>query len=664
MKRLLFLPLLGFAVLSCPLQGAEPPVDYVKDVKPILTRCFACHGAVRQRAKLRLDAIALIRKGGRNGSTIEPGMSGKSLLIAAVLGKDTPRMPPESEGAALTEQQIATLRAWIDQGAKAPDEPIPPDPREHWAFRPLTRPSLPTIRNPQSAIRNPIDLFLEAERQKQGLGANPQAGAGTLLRRVYLDLVGVPPSREELHAFVADTSAGAYERVVDRLLASPQYGERWGRHWMDVWRYSDPFGNGDELRYSQKHIWHWRDWIIESLNSDKGYDRMIQEMLAGDELAPADPKTLRATGYLARNWYKFNRTAWLQDTVEHTAQGFLGLTLRCARCHDHKYDPIAQTDYYRFRAFFEPHDIRIDALPGQRDTSKDGIPRAFDAKSDVPTYLFVRGDDRYPDKDRPLKPGVPSVVAGAEVDVMAVRPTPRDLALALDSAANAATAQARAEVENARYHLQTSEALLRSARETLEALRAKKEPAPPKPAWLSDSFAAARPETWKTIRGQWSYEGGKLVQKELIPWAMITTQQNAPRDLMARLRFKATGGKVYRSVGMSYDVIGDTSFQGVYMSAREGGVQAFHRIDRVEVYPGGRHRAGGAQAQPGSDARFRGARRPAQCVGQRPVEARLQAADATAEWHLRPVDGRCPGRVPRSPRGCPARERHAGGKPE
>src|SRR5215211_2161831 len=177
---------------------------------------------------------------------------------------------------------------------------------------------------------------------------------------------------------------------------------------MDVWRYSDPFGNGEEYRYSQRHVWRWRDWIVESLNADKGYDRMIVEMLAGDEIAPGDRDTLRATGYLARNWYKFNRTAWIQDTVEYTAAGFLGITLRCARCHDHKYDPVSQADYYRFRAVFEPHDVRIDPVAGQPDVNKDGVARAFDKTPEAPTYLFVRGDERNPDKSRTMPPAIPA----------------------------------------------------------------------------------------------------------------------------------------------------------------------------------------------------------------------------------------------------------------
>src|SRR5205085_5459081 len=195
-----------------------------------------------------------------------------------------------------------------------------------------------------------------------------------------------------------DMSANAYEKVVDRLLASPQHGERWGRHWMDVWRYCDPYGSGAELRYSQQYIWRWRDWIIESLNADKGYDRMIQEMLAGDELAPADADVLRATGFLVRNWYKFNRNVWLERTVEHTSKAFLGVTLNCARCHDHFFDPISQKEYYQFRAFFEPHDVRTDRVPGQPNLQKDGLARVYDAKLQAPTYLYVRGNQAQPEK--------------------------------------------------------------------------------------------------------------------------------------------------------------------------------------------------------------------------------------------------------------------------
>jgi hypothetical protein len=277
-------------------------------------------------------------------------------------------------------------------------------------FETVRRPALPGVQN-TAWVRNGIDAFVTVEHEARKLQPRPEAPRAVLLRRVYLDLIGLPPTPEELHAFVADESSDAYEKVVNRLLASPQYGERWGRHWMDVWRYSDWAGWGQQVRDSKPHIWHWRDWIIESLNEDKAYDRMIVEMLAGDELAPDDPDTLRATGYLVRNFKLLSREKWIQDTVDHTAQAFLGVTLGCARCHDHMYDSISQREYYQVRAVFEPHNVRTDRVPGELNLDKNGLPRAYDAELDVKTFLFLRGDERTPAKE-PLPPGVPQLLGG------------------------------------------------------------------------------------------------------------------------------------------------------------------------------------------------------------------------------------------------------------
>ena len=404
-------------ILLAVLTGAAPAVDYARDVKPVLAaRCTSCHGAIRQKAGLRLDVAALIRRGGDSGPAIEPGQSAESLLIERVTAAEiSERMPPESEGVPLSPAEVATLRAWIDQGANAPPEPIPKDPRRHWAYQPPQRPAIPRTAG-SSWARNSIDAFLTAAHQARGLKPASTVEKDLWLRRVFLDLIGLPPSRDQIHAFRADQAPDAEERVLDRLLSDPRYGERWGRHWMDVWRYSDWYGLGAEIRFSHPHLWHWRDWIVESLNADKGYDGMILEMLAGDELAPDDPDTVRATGFLARNWDIFNRNVWLASTVEHTARAFLGVTLQCARCHDHKFDPIAQADYYRFRAFFEPYHLRIDRVPGEPDRTKAGIPRAFDDFLDRPTYLFVRGDESQPEKSRPLRPATP-VVLGGEVPI-------------------------------------------------------------------------------------------------------------------------------------------------------------------------------------------------------------------------------------------------------
>jgi hypothetical protein len=397
---------------------AADAIDYLKDIKPLISRrCSACHGSLKQQSSLRLDTAASIRQGGDQGAAIVPGNSGESLLIQAVRGKDGWRMPPKEEGEPLGAEEIARLAAWIDQGAKAPEEAPPPDPKQHWSFLPPKRPPVPVV----NGASHPIDAFLAVEHRRLGLKPLAAADKSLQLRRAYLDLIGLPPTRDELHAFLADTSPDAYEKVVDRLLASPRYGERWGRHWMDVWRYSDWAGYGMEIRESQRHIWRWRDWIIESVNADKPYDRMIVEMLAGDEAAPDDPATLRATGFLARNWFKFNRNVWLDNTVEHTAKAFLGLTLNCARCHDHRYDPIAQDEYYRFRAFFEPYQVRTDRVPGVADLNADGLPRVYDADAATPTYLFVRGNEANPDKEHPLSAGVPAVFGAEE---MKIEPAP------------------------------------------------------------------------------------------------------------------------------------------------------------------------------------------------------------------------------------------------
>jgi hypothetical protein len=399
------------------------PVDYLRDIKPVLAdKCFACHGALQQKSGLRVDTVKSLREGGnKEGPAVIPGSSGKSPLIHHVTGSNKARlMPPPTDGEPLSDKQVALVRAWIDQGAKGPANEKPePDPREHWSFRPPARPPLPELNNAVWAA-NPVDAFVVAQWAARGLTPQPLADRRLLLRRVYLDLIGLPPTRTQIEAFLTDASPGAFEKVVDRLLASTEYGERWGRHWMDVWRYSDWWGLGQEVRNSQKHIWHWRDWMIEALNEDKGYDQMLREMLAADELYPNDLQKLRATGYLVRSYFIFNRTTWLDETVEHTAKAFLGLTLNCAKCHDHKYDPLRQADYYRFRAFFEPYQLRTEQVPGETDFVKDGIPRAYDCNPDTPTYLFRRGDDRQPVKERPLAPELPPLLTWGKLDIQPV----------------------------------------------------------------------------------------------------------------------------------------------------------------------------------------------------------------------------------------------------
>ena len=577
------------AFLTATALADEPaePVDYVQDIKPILSsRCSSCHGALKQKNDLRLDTAALALHGGSGGPAIVPGKSDESLLIEAVMGAEgVKKMPPEGES--LTAAQIAKLRAWIDGGAKAPVEKTPEDPTRHWSYQRPVGPALPAVRN-AAWVKNPIDAFIAAEHERRGLVASPSATKPVLLRRVYLDLIGLPPTRAEMQAFLADEADDAYDRVVDRLLDSPHYGERWGRHWMDVWRYSDWDGFGAEIRESQPHIWRWRDWIIESLNADKPYDQMIVEMLAGDELAPEDPGTIRATGFLARNWYKFNRNVWLDFTIEHTAKGFLGTTLNCARCHDHMYDPIAQQDYYKFRAFFEAHDIRTDRLPGQPDITKDGLARVYDANAAAPTFLFTRGDEKQPDKEHPLAAALPGIFASAELKI---DPVPLSPAAYYPGSRpvfeEEALAQVQSEVNKSQAALKDGVAKLASAKQKLADFATGKgaEPAASGTLVLADDFSAPHPELWTTGPGDWEYAGGRLLQKD--PRDAITQLLSVkahPADFMARFRFRTTGGKVYKSVGLSFDAEQDRDFWAAYLSAT-GKLQVFQRVAGQDNYP-------------------------------------------------------------------------------
>ena len=390
--------------------AAESSGRYLDHVKPILrARCYACHGALKQKAGLRLDTVGSMLGGGDSGPVIRPGKASESVLLARVTSEDEEeRMPPAHEGERLSSDEVEQIRLWIGDGARAPADERPElGPREHWAFRPIVRPMVPPVSTDRRA-RNPIDAFLMREQERKGLRPREDASRITLLRRLHLDLTGIPPTPEEITAFRNNASHEFYEQVVDRLLADPGHGERWARHWMDIWRYSEGWGLG-QVRRSQKHIWHWRDWIIGSVIADTPYDEMLRLMLAADEIHPDDLDKLRATGFLVRNYYTFNRNKWMEETVEHVSKGFLGLTMNCAKCHDHKYDPIEQVDFYRMRAFFEPYHVRNDILPGDADLERDGIPRVFDGVLDAPTFVLVRGQENHPDKSRVIPPGVPTI---------------------------------------------------------------------------------------------------------------------------------------------------------------------------------------------------------------------------------------------------------------
>ena len=348
-------------------------------------------------------------------------------------------------------------------------------------FQPVKHPEVPAVVHATLEVANPIDSFVSAQQEQRGLKAQAEADRLTLLRRVYLDLIGLSPTPGQQAAFLADTSPQAYEKVVGRLLDDPRYGERWARHWMDVWRYSDWDGYKDMVRISQPHVWRWRDWIIDSLNAGKPYDRMVQEMLAADELAPEDLDALRATGFLVRSYHR-DRYQWMDMVVEHTSKAFMGLTMNCVKCHDHKYDPIPQEDYYKVRAVFEPYNVRTEPVPGELDMKKDGLVRAYDQSLKPVTYMFDRGDERNPIKDKPILPGVPSLfhsglkVKPVSLPLTAKQPEKRDYvreALLNDAAAKLAAA--RTECASAKGKLEIlpeKELKLKAAEARHEALLA------------------------------------------------------------------------------------------------------------------------------------------------------------------------------------------------
>lgn len=340
-------------------------VNFAKDVKPIFeASCGKCHGAKQQKSDFRLDRRESALKGGSIGGAIVPGDSGKSKLIHYVAGLDEElKMPPK--GTELSAEQIGILRAWIDQGAQWPNE-SEGEAEKHWSLKPLVKPSLP-----QSGSVNPIDAFVRAKLEEKGLEPSAQADKRTLIRRVTLNLAGLPPTPREVEEFLADSSSDAYERLVDRLLASPRYGERWARHWMDVAHYAETHGHDEDK--PRPNAWPYRDYLISSLNADKPYARFIEEQVAGDVLFPDDPQALVATAFVAVGpWDQSSMVGIIEsedkkvaryldrdDMIATTMSTFVSSTVHCARCHDHKFDPISQEDYYALQAVFAGVD-RID----------------------------------------------------------------------------------------------------------------------------------------------------------------------------------------------------------------------------------------------------------------------------------------------------------------
>jgi mono/diheme cytochrome c family protein len=372
MKRIkLLLCLFCMAAATAPFfrdAAANQAIDFARDIQPIFeAACYKCHGPKSARGQLRLDDRKSALKGGISGAAIIPGDTGKSLLLRRILGEGgEARMP--MGGAPLNAAQIELIRKWIDQGAVWPGGEAERDISKHWAYIKPVRPPLPQTKN-QSWARNPIDYFILARLEKEGLAPAPEASKETLIRRVYLDLTGLPPSPKEVDQFLADASSDAYEKLVDRLLASPHYGERWARPWLDLARYAD--SNGYE-RDTPRVMWKYRDWVINALNKDMPFDQFTVEQIAGDMLPAVTLDQKIATGFHRNTMLNQEagvddeeaRWETLIDRVNTTGTVWLGATIGCAQCHNHKYDPFTQKEYYKLLAFFDNYEYTTYQQPG------------------------------------------------------------------------------------------------------------------------------------------------------------------------------------------------------------------------------------------------------------------------------------------------------------
>ncbi|HEX7862348.1 MAG TPA: PSD1 and planctomycete cytochrome C domain-containing protein [Verrucomicrobiae bacterium] len=379
-------------------------VDYIGEVKPIFAEhCYRCHGASQQKGDLRMDTAAHMINGGENGAAFSPGKGADSLLIQALKGTHNSIAQMPYKKPPLKDEQIALIQKWIDEGGKAPADEEPHS-AVHWSFIPPKRATPPAVKDPSKA-RNAIDQFIFARLDKDNVAPSPEADRITLLRRLSLDLIGLPPTPEEVDKFLADKSTDAYERQVERLLKSPHYGERWGRWWLDAARYGD--SNGYSID-APRQIWKYRDWVVSAINKDQPFDQFTIDQLAGDLLPNPTIEQKIATGFNRNTQINQEggidpeqfRVESVMDRVNTFGTAFLGLTVACAQCHDHKFDPIKQREYYQFYAFFNNTEEdghgkgtpgAVLEIPGEFE-SMDGIQKELaEAKTEFDNFLNTKG---------------------------------------------------------------------------------------------------------------------------------------------------------------------------------------------------------------------------------------------------------------------------------
>jgi mono/diheme cytochrome c family protein len=404
-------------------------VDFEREIKPLFeSACVKCHGPEKAKNGFRIDSRSHALAGGDHGVDIIPGDSAKSPLVHFVAGLvPDMEMPPKGKGEPFTAAQVGLLRAWIDQGAKWDREEIADEVRKQvdktdwWSLKPLIKPVLPQPANRESEVVNPIDAFVLAKLAEKGLRPSPQADRRTLIRRLYFDLIGLPPKPEEIETFAADKDAKAYEKLVERLLASLHYGERWARHWLDVVHYGETHGyDKDQPR---PNAWPYRDYVIRSFNEDKPYTRFVQEQLAGDVLFPGTRDGFEALGFIAAGPWDLIGHAEVpeskmdgmvarhldrDDMVANTMQTFNSLTVQCAQCHNHKFDPIAQEDYYSLQAVFaavDRADKKYDVAPAtarQRKELTDRQTALATRRKELDTKILARAGQPLVDLDQKI----------------------------------------------------------------------------------------------------------------------------------------------------------------------------------------------------------------------------------------------------------------------
>ena len=355
MKYPFVLFILAAHLFSLSLLAENPSPSFETDIRPIFeTRCLSCHSIQNHQSGLVLETMASLLKGGSlGGPGVIPGKSASSPLIQRLRGEKAPRMPLNGEP--LSEEQVGLIARWVDELEVTVAQDKAAAEKPGWPWTPLQKPAVPQVRQ-KSWVRNPIDAFVLAKMEEKGMQPAPPVTRRQLLRRLYFDLIGLPPTPEEMEAFLNDTSPKAFENRIETLLADSRYGERWARHWMDVVRYGESVGDNHD--YPLPYMWRYRDYVIRAFNQDRPYDRFIKEQIAGDAYPSYGAEGKIATGFLNLQVKVVGsgdqRRDFLTDVVDTTGSVFLGITLGCARCHDHKYDPITHKDYYRMEAFFAP----------------------------------------------------------------------------------------------------------------------------------------------------------------------------------------------------------------------------------------------------------------------------------------------------------------------